>query len=91
MTRPSVWVDDDTIAQTRFVDSAKPSKAPKRSISDGLVDKSAKAPKSRLSPMKIHKSSPAGIALHNGSALTECSDDTRVNEGAKAPKSCLCP
>ena len=59
--------DDDSISQTSFGDSAKPSKAPEKSISDALVDKGAKAPKPLISPVKLRKSRPVGGLLHAGS------------------------
>ena len=61
--------DGDPMSRTRFGDSADLS-APENSISDALVDGSAKAPKPRFSLMEMRKIIPADGLLHIGSAST---------------------
>ena len=65
-----VRVYDDPISQTSFGKSAEPSEAPEKIIGDALVDGDVKAPKPRLSRVKMRKSAPAGGLLHTGPAST---------------------
>ena len=63
-------VNIDTISQTSFANSAKPSDAPEKNIGDAMVDEGVAAPKSRLSPVGMHTSTPAGDLLNIGSDYT---------------------
>ena len=65
-----VRVDVDTISQTSFAISAKSSDAQEKNIGDAMVDKGAKAPKPRLSPVGMHTSTPAGDLLNTNSNYT---------------------
>ena len=65
----SARVDDDPMSWTSFGDTAEPLGLTKCS-DDALVNKGAEVPKSRLSPVEMCTSTPAGGLLHAGSPFT---------------------